>query len=501
MCPQGLALWLALGTVLAPVSAAAVEGEDSEQAKLTAPLSATAPTLKELEATAKQLGSEARAERQAAFEALVALGEDALPAISARLSALAQRGFDQEAVLKTFTDFRKIQGVEAPDAPVDLAQGALPTLDRTRTPGAVLGAELIALLRALEAQRSPEASDVLVSRLLPLHSKLFRYEAPRIRERLSVLLLPALIRYQNNGKPWVRAFCLESLKAMAITSPGRAVQQDDVALLSAILSAYGDTLAFDAMPVVVSYVTDERLEVQRAARRAVARFGRNAIWQIRERYLNATGKDPDPSWSHQRILNELYRLHEEPKQRIFDAELARAHKALDNEAHEEARAALDAALRVSPSHDQAERTAPLFTQLAEHALSEQQAETALSFYRRALRLSSDEAHKNLLRARIAYLEGELRLADGVLDLTSFERATLLDPSFTPAESALDELSGARATREQRHRRILGFCAALLMALGGFALLRANRTQRIDDDGPAESTENEVPPSGTPTTTA
>ncbi len=413
------------------------------------------------------------------------------------MSGLAQRGFDQESALQAFTDFRKVQGVEGgPEAPVDLALGVLPTLERNRSAGTLLGAEVIALLRALEAQRSPEAAELIVSRVLSLNSKLFRYEAPRVRERLSVLLLPGLIRHQNHPRPWVRAFCADSLKAMGITSPGRAVQQDDVGLLAAILSAYGDTLTFDAMPVVVSYVTDERLEVQSAARRAVARFGRNAIWQIRERYVNATGKDADPSWSHQRLLKELYRLHEEPKQQAFEAELARAQKALDAGAFAEARTALDAALRVSPSKELAQQTAPLFTRLGEQAFEQQQADTALSDYRRALRLSDDEPHKNLLRARIAYLEGELRLADGVLDLTSFERATQLDPSFAPAESALDELSGARAEREQKQRRVLGFVAALLMALAGFALLRAYRPQATsaEPEGSSDPADDEPPPS-------
>src|SRR5690606_1612237 len=126
---------------------------------------------------------------------------------------------------------------------------------------------------------------------------------------------------------WVRNFCRDSLSAIGMDSPGRAVQQDDVALLAAILEAYGDTLTFDAMPVVTSYVTDERLEVRSAARRAVQRFGRNAIWQIRERYLNATGKEADPSWNYQRVLHALYEVYDAPKRKAFQAALASAKAA------------------------------------------------------------------------------------------------------------------------------------------------------------------------------
>ncbi|MFT3926334.1 MAG: hypothetical protein QM778_27560 [Myxococcales bacterium] len=456
----------------------------------------TAPTRLELDSLARSLGSPDRATRRAAFESLRALGPDALPAISARLSALGQATFDHEGVLAAWSSFRKVQGVDAPEAPVDLAQGVLPALEQSRTPGMVLGAELLALLRALEAQKAPDASELIVARLFTLDGKLFRYEAPRVRERLSVLLIPAVIRHQNHLKPSVRSFCQDTLNALGISAPGRAVQQDDVALLAAILEAYGDTLNFDAMPVVVSYITDDRLEVQSAARKAVARFGRNAIWQIRERYLNATGKEADPNWGHQRILNELYRLHAEPKQRAFEAELKRAQAALEDGAFEAASQALDTALRISASTEDHKRAAPLFAALGEHALDTDTLEPALTYFRRALRLDPESAQQPQLRARIAYLEGELRLSQGVLDLTSFERARQLDPAFAPAEAAFDELSGERAAREQRQRQWLGLAAALLMAGAGFTLLR--RQGRSEPRTEAEPTTSPLEPElGTP----
>src|SRR5690606_3429963 len=127
---------------------------------------------------------------------------------------------------------------------VDLAEGALMVLAKTRDRATVLAVELVALMRALEGQRSPDAADLLVGKLFALDSKLFRYEAPRSRARLGVLLVPALIRHENHAKAWIRAFCQDALLTMRVDKPGRAVQQDDVALLSAILLAYGATLNF-----------------------------------------------------------------------------------------------------------------------------------------------------------------------------------------------------------------------------------------------------------------
>jgi hypothetical protein len=456
----------------------------------------TAPTALELQGLNRSLESPDRATRRAAFEALSTLGPDALPAIAARLSALGQPGaLDREGVIAAWSSFRQVQGITSPEAPVDLARGVLPALERARTPAMARGAELLALLRALEAQRSAAAAELVV-RMIGLDPKLFRYEGPRVRERLSVLLLPALIRCQAQAKPGLRDFCRDSLAAMSVSTPGRAVQQDDVGLLADIIAAYGDTLTFEAMPVVVSYLTDERLEVQSAARRAVARFGRNAIWQIRERYLNATGKEADPTWGHQRILRELYRLHDEPKLAAFEAEIARAQAALERDARADAERALAAAMNVLPAGEAAKRAAPLYARLAELALTHDELEPALDGFRRALRLDPDALEADARRARVAYLEGELRAAQGIVDLSRFEHALALDPSLGPAASAFDELSGEREARERQRRRYAGFGAAALMAVAGLLLMRRKREpeELQPEDEPPTPVVSEAPES-------
>jgi hypothetical protein len=466
----GLCVALASGNALAQAGAGPALAAETQ----------TAPSVAELARLARSLGSADRATRRVALEALSSLSEDALPALGARLAQLAGRELDRDGVLSALSEFRRVQGADAPDADVDLAKGILPVLERERGAPTLLAAELVALLRALEAQKSPAAADLIVGRLFALDGKLFRYELPRTQQRLSVLLIPALIRHQTHPKPWVRAFCAETLQAMGVASPGRAVQQDDVVLLAAILDAYGDTLTFDAMPVVVSYVTDERLEVRSAARRAVERFGRNAIWQIRERYLNASGHDADPNWNYKRTLAELYRLHDEPRQRAFDAALERAKQALASGAAEDAQRSLDAALVADPAAASAKQAAPLYAQLAEQALARDELGPALALYRRALRLDDATPLASTLRARIAYLEGELRLTEGVVDLSRYRQAEALDPGFEPAREALDELTGERSARELRLRRMLGLAAAVFMAIAGFALLRR---MRREDPGP------------------
>jgi tetratricopeptide (TPR) repeat protein len=444
----------------------------------------TAPTLAELHALTVELASADAALRTRAFASLRTLDAEALPALRARMAELRSRGFDGDGALSGMSEFRRIQGVEAPDGAVDLAQGVLPALAKNRAAGVVLAAELVAYLRALEAQKTPDAGALIVGELFALDGKLFRYEAPRTRERLSILLIPALIRHRTHRQPWIRRFVEDSLLELHIDSPGRAVQQDDVVLLAGILDAYGDTLTFDAMPVVVSYVTDERVAVRDAARRAVQRFGKNAIWQLRERYVNATGREADANWSFQRTLDELIRLHEGPGHAAFLGQLKDAQAALEAGDTQKAEGLLDAALRDHPHERDTAGMATAYARIGGGWLEQGALGPALRDYRRALRLAPEGADAAGLRARVVYLEAQQRLAQGTVDLKAYEQALALDPGFTRAQDALDELSGARAAHEQRVRRSLGLVAALLLLGAGVLALRRKRDDPREE--PAEA---------------
>jgi len=433
----------------------------------------TAPTVLELNKLGADLGNADATTRRAAHDTLLKLGDDALPAMQARLSQLAER-VDTEKALSAMSAFRRVQGATSPDAEVDLLRGVWPVLERDRSRATTDTAELVLFLRALEAQKSAAAAQLIVGHLFAVEPKLFRFEAPRTRERLGVLMLPALVRHRNHGRPWIREFCTASLVELHMETPGRAVQQDDVVLLAALLTAYGDTLTFDAMPVIVSYLTDERVAVREAAVGAIRRFGKNAIWQLRERYLNATGRDADASWGYQRILDELFAMHDEPRRKSFERELTVAQSALEAGDVDAASAALGRALEVQPESLHAKPAAPLYARLGANYLERGELERALTAYRRALRLSPDAEETTSFQARVHYLEAELRLERGVVDLEGYKRALLLDPSFAPAAEALDVVSGEKAARERLSRRIVGFFAALMMLVAAFALLRSAR---------------------------
>jgi tetratricopeptide (TPR) repeat protein len=473
-----------LGLALLAVIAAGALPAAQAQAPAAAE---TAPTLGELVELQRALASPGAEQRKQAFFALSSLAHDALPAIGRRLETLAHTS--SRAARPVMSDLSSLARASAAAGDVDLAHGVLPLLARDRGTGAVLAAELVALLRALEAQRSLEAAELIVSKLFALDTQLFRDEAPRSRARLGVMMLPALIRHQNHPRPWLREFCRESLLALGADTPGRAVQHDDVALLAAILLAYGDSLNFEAMPVVVSYVNDERGEVQRAARAATLRFGRNAIWQLRERYLIATGKEADPAWSHERLLSELARWFDAPRREAQEKQLAAAREALARGAFAAAEQALDQAVQLDPFGALAARAAPLYARIAGQHEASDRLEQALACLRRAARLAPDAPGRAAWLARIAYLEAELRLGTGTVDLGGYRRALALDPALAEARAVLDELTGVNAERERARRRALAVLAAVLLTAAGFFTLRAGRgraTRPAEPDAPADA---------------
>ncbi len=446
----------------------------------------TAPSVNELVQLGHALGGANADVRRQAHDTLLKLGDDALTAIEARLAQLDAR-LDTEGALRAVCAFRRVQGVSSPSAEVDLLLGVLPVLGRERTRATTDAAELVLLLRALEAQKTPAAAQIIVGQLFAVEPKLFRYEAARSRDRLGVIVLPALIRHRAHVKPFIRQFCVSSLEELHMETPGRAVQQNDVALLAAILSAYGDTLTFDAMPVIVSYLTDERVAVREAAARAIRRFGKNAIWQLRERYLNATGLEPHPDWGHLRILDELYAVHDEPKKRTFQRELGLARDALAAGDLTLTSSALSRALAAEPQSGRARAAAPLYAELGARHLSRRDLEASLTAYRRALRLSLDGRENANLQARVRYLQAELRLQRGVVDIEGYQRALNLDPSLEEAVETLSVVSGAKGARERLWRRIVGLFAAFIMLVAALALLRSpshrpNAPARSGDGG-------------------
>lgn len=302
-------------------------------------------------------------------------------------------------------------------------------------------------------------------------NELVRIDIQRQIGKLKDKAVPALIEARQHDAKNVQKLANKELDVLGRAIPGEAVASPDTQILSDVLRAYGRTRDVDAARVILSFCNSDRVQLREAAREAVAAIGEPAVWQIRDQYLGLTGEKPPRSWSWDRLARELFAIYD--KQR-----LAEIHKLMDEGVAaassgkiEEAVAAFDKVLARSPLFERRREMVPSYLERAK-ALEDKQREEALAMMRKALRLDPKGDKSKRLEAEIAYLEGEVSVAQGMPDKTAFERALALDPAHERARKALAALEDKAIERQTSYHRYaaaggIGLVALIAMVLLGW----------------------------------
>jgi len=427
----------------------------------------------ELAALGDQLTDPDEGRRRRAFEMLHRLPSTALDAIGVRFAALSRAGLRTEDLVAALTAFRRAVGSTRADDNVDLAAGILlvTRADRART--VARAAEILLMLRSLEALGTP-AAGMLIADGLAIDTVAFAQEAVRVRARLGLKLVPSLIALRGHRTPDIRRWAGRGLKLLSVTDPVVATQHGSPEELAATLDAYGSTHDLEALPVMVSFMNDARIQVRTAARNAVRALGRNAIWKLRIAYQEVTGTSANPQWNSEKTLDELCV--------VFDrARIERAETALGRglNAHLGGNLLLmeeqfEQALRIDPQLARKAEMAPGFAALGVSRSAQDNLDRAQSAYRRALRLAPEHADARVWEAEISYLAAERALSRGVVDMEGYRGTLALVSDHEKAAEAIDRLSGAWSERIERSRRIVAVLAIVLLSCFGFGVLRARR---------------------------
>lgn len=440
---------------------------------------AQAPSLstsvEELEAWAADLGAESPEARERAVARLSTLESDALPAIEARIGAA--RRLDSDATYDALRSFRHVLGSRRADDMIDIAPGVPQVLADHRDRVTVAVAERVLLARSLEGIGGRAGMKALGD-LFATDANAWRWEMRRTIDRMGARALPGLLALRSHSDRAVRSWARSSIEALGLGEPGRAVQElgDDNGTLAELLRAYGETRDMDAMPVVVSFTTHERAQVRAAARWATEEYGQNAIWQLRRVYRNLTESDADRGWSWRRTMDELFRVADGRRLEPVREDLAAGKAALAAGELDAMRERFDAVLRRAPGLEGRAELGPGYAMLAARELAGDRLDEAAALYRRAVRLAPDHPDANRWRAEVAYVEAELSLARGTVDLGSYETAVALAPGHAAATRALDLLTGEADERSSDRRRVAAAGAALLLLLAAFLWLRRRRTR-------------------------
>jgi hypothetical protein len=441
---------------LAMLAAATPAAADAAPATATASAEAPATSAEELERLLTPLGADDAATRKSAAKSVSELGPEAVPAITRKLAEL--RKTSTPAVVAAVKPAK-----DAKDAK-DLCDALL---DRPASEaGAKTALVTAALIRALAHAGTTPAVRQLV-KVAGDHGGAFRPEITRQIRALGDRSLPALIETRKDGSPDLRHWAYGQLEAMGKRIPGDAVQTHDNQVLADVLHAYGAIHDLDAVPVILSFVSSDRVQVRSAARESLTSFGQDAVWKLREAYANLTGKSAPDGWSAAEVAKELFAAYDRVRlQEVYGLLEDGLAKQKDGKL-DEAIASFDKVLARQPMLDRRAETVPAYVEKAEK-IEQTDPVAALALLRKAERLAPDGPRVAQVKAEIAYLEGEDLVARGIPDSEPFKRALVLDPTHAKARAELERLSANTADRESRTRNIAAAAGCLL--LGVIALL-------------------------------
>ncbi len=444
-------------------------------AALSDPLD-TAPTDAEVAALAAKLRASDLDTREQAAAAILALGPDATPALMARL---ARRRVPTPAAL--WNALQRVMPSRMSDEDKERFDPLPALLGASRDDGWATATnevtEAIVVIRALGRGRTVEGLAAVIQ-FMPRERQTFRREVARALLGAGAWALPALIRgKRTGGGEELKRFCRRLIADMGFATPADAVQQSDNELLAAILLAYGDTKDPQALNGVASFVSSEREIVRDAARRAIAQYGGNAVWALRQAYENFAGREPPNEWNVDRTARELYTLYDRSRTRDADVFLNEGLRAQREGKVDEMLRAFERTLALAPRHERRKDMVPGLLARAEELLrAGEHDDDAVALLRKAHRLDPEGPLSRRIGAHLAYLDGKAWRERGLADREPFAQALALDPRHPLAREAVEEID-ADARGERRVRKLplrIGISLAFVSIAALVWLLRRRR---------------------------
>jgi tetratricopeptide (TPR) repeat protein len=393
--------------------------------------------------------------RRHALEKIDALGPASVPAIAKTLAELRKQKDIRAAVQKARERERPL----------------LESLLESREAGAKSAFVVAALAAALARIGTTPAIRPLL-RIAVDHEGAFKPEIARHVKTLGDRALPALLETKKESNE-LRHWSYAQLESMGKRVPGDAVQTKDNAVLPEVLRTFAAIREIDALPVLLSFVNSDRVEVRTAARDAILEFGQDANWKVREAYANVTGKEAPEGWPPTQTAKELFAVYDRLRLQevygLLDDGLAKAKQG----ATEEAIARFDRVLARQPSIERRTEMVPAYLQRA-YDLEATDRVLARATFEKAIQLWPDGPRVPAIRAELAYLDGMDALAREVPDGEPFRRALELDPTHEKARAELARLESESTEREGRFRMIAAAVVVVIVAALGFILFGGSR---------------------------
>lgn len=288
--------------------------------------------------------------------------------------------------------------------------------------------------------------------------------------RIGRSVAPKLLRLRNHLERDVRIWARRALKAMKFVEPKLVLQQDDPALVAQLIDAYAAQPDPSALHAIIQLAHSDRIQVRNAARAAVNRYGKNAVWKLREAYEEATSQRAKRAWNWKQTAQEYYLVLDRTRIEHAETRLAKGMQAYLDGDLATMRGHYDALLAREPEFAEREKMAEGYAALGQQHLQKDELGPARDAYGRALRLAPNASTAQLWRAQRDFLDAERALAAGVVDLAGYDRAISFDAAHAGALEAVDRITGARQARARERKRLAASGAiGLLIMLAGLML--------------------------------
>jgi hypothetical protein len=368
--------------------------------------------------------------------------------------------------------------------------------------------ETVALMRAIAATRRQDAVDPLFKLAFEVDG-VFRDECGRAIRSMDSFAVPELVMLMHKDKSPAkqRRYASYQLDRMDRARPSKAIATaPDDNIRAAIIHAYGETRALDAVEAVLGQVDSASHRVRREARWTWLRYVtgkapppapkrkrklpggqleaeekpdyltyREIATLALQKQLSAIEDAPvDPNKSAKELTDELFDYYDKKRAAEWDAAFAAAQ---EKESRGDLHAATDEygwILAHDPNYARRGEMAHAFARWGDSLRDQGELPRALGSWRQAIDLAPDGADAKYAAARVALYDGLAALARGSEDVTPFARAKAHDPSLAgEADRATAKVESLHARR--RATQIGGAVAALLALIAVLYLLWRRET--------------------------
>lgn len=326
--------------------------------------------------------------------------------------------------------------------------------------------ELLALSRMLGAIETTDSVRILID-IYVRFGEYMRVDCQRQLEALGDASVAGLIEASSHPALKIQKWANRRLALRGIKSADDAVRVEDKSALPEILIALGRKRDPNTARMLVSFASAQSTATRRAARQAIVLLGDVGTWQLRDAYLNLTGKRSPREWTWKRTARELFTEFDRLRLEEIYSHYQRGTQAEKSDKLEQMAQHFDRVLTIDPLFDQGAQMAPGYLKYA-RSVEKDHPQKALLAARRAERIAKLGPDKDAAASYRLLLEAKSLLAEGVADRTLFARAVQLDPSHrVEAEKLLAPPHLTPPRWGLRSRWALAISIALL-SLGGAA---------------------------------